>query len=155
MEPMYERLVEKLKTTSTIRWFPGHGAEESWIEEAEQELGFRLPPSYRWWATHYGDGWLNGGHILSIGDPEHREYTDSDLLYIHRLNKAEDWWVSRFPDRLDVFIPDSDEQFFFDTSVRDEQGEFTVMCYDLINNEIFPCASSFAEFLERLIDEYV
>lgn len=112
MEPMYERLAEKLKTTSKIRWFPGHGAEESWIEEAEQELGFRLPPSYRWWATHYGDGWLNGGHILSIGDPEHREYTDSDLLYIHRLNKAEDWWVSRFPNRLDLFVPDSDEQFF-------------------------------------------
>lgn len=35
---MYERLAEKLKTTSALKWFPGHGAEESWIAEAEEEL---------------------------------------------------------------------------------------------------------------------
>ncbi|WMT40973.1 SMI1/KNR4 family protein [Paenibacillus sp. D2_2] len=58
---MYERLAEKLKTTSALKWFPGHGAEESWIAEAEEELGFRLPPSYRWWLIHYGYAGLNGG----------------------------------------------------------------------------------------------
>jgi antitoxin YobK len=89
---MYERLAEKLKTTSALKWFPGHGAEESWIAEAEEELGFCLPPSYRWWLVHYGNARLGDGNILAIAAPEHREYNDGDLLYIHRLNKAEEWW---------------------------------------------------------------
>lgn len=79
---MYERLEEKLKTTSALKWFPGRGAEERWIAEAEVELGFRLPPSYRWWLVHYGNARLNGGNILVITAPEHREYYDGDLLYI-------------------------------------------------------------------------
>ncbi|GBG07030.1 hypothetical protein PAT3040_01578 [Paenibacillus agaridevorans] len=150
---MYENLAEKLKTTSALKWFPGHGAEESWIVEVEEELGFRLPPSYRWWLAHYGNARLNGGEILTIAPPEYRDEYDGDLLYIHRLNKAEEWLVSRFPHRLDVFVPDSDELYYFDTSTRDAQGEFPIMCYDLMNDLIDTYASTFAEFLERLIDE--
>ncbi|WP_214627023.1 SMI1/KNR4 family protein [Paenibacillus agaridevorans] len=150
---MYERLAEKLKTTSALKWFPGRGAEESWIAEVEEELGFRLPPSYRWWLAHYGNARLSGGEILTIAPPEYRDEYDGDLLYIHRLNKAEEWLVSRFPHRLDVFVPDSDELYYFDTSTRDAQGEFPIMCYDLMNNLIDTYASTFAEFLERLIDE--
>lgn len=150
---MYDRLAEKLKTTSALKWFPGHGAEESWIAEAEEELGFCQPPSYRWWLVHYGNARLGDGNILAIAAPEYREYYDGDLLYIHRLNKAEEWWVGRFPHRLDLFVPDSDELYFFDTSTRDKQGEFPIMCYDLMNDLIDKYASTFAEFLERLIDE--
>ncbi|MGM1047408.1 MAG: hypothetical protein ACQEXX_14820 [Bacillota bacterium] len=50
-------------------------------------------------------------------------------------------------------MPDTDELYFFDTSARDEQGEFPVMCYDLMNVLIFEYAPSFAVFLEQLIDE--
>jgi len=39
---MYNRLIEKLEQTT----FPGRGIEENWIIEAEEELGFTLPPSY-------------------------------------------------------------------------------------------------------------
>ncbi|SEG58513.1 SMI1/KNR4 family protein [Paenibacillus sp. UNC499MF] len=150
---MYERLADKLKTTSALKWFPGHGAEESWITELEEELGFRLPPSYRWWLTRYGNAGLGGGHILTVTSPEHREYDDSDILYIHRLNQAEEWLVSRFPHRLDLFVPDSDELYYFDTSSKDEHGEFPIMRYDLMNDLIDTYALTFAEFLEQLIDE--
>lgn len=150
---MYERLTELLSKPSPIRWFPGHGAEESWIAEAEEELGFKLPPSYRWWLARYGGGSLGDGQILTLVAPEDREYTDWDLLYLHRLNLAEDWWVSRFPHRLDLFVPDSDELYYFDTSAPDEQGEFPVMRYDLMNDLIEEYAPTFAGFLEQLIDE--
>lgn len=151
---MYDSLAEKLKTTTALKWFPNRGSEESWIAEVEEELGFSLPPSYRWWLIHYGNARQNGGNILGVCAPEHREYDDSDLLYIHRLNKGEDWWVERFPHRLDLFVPDSDELYFFDTSTRDEQGEFPVMCYDLANGIIDTYAPTFAAFLERLIEEW-
>ncbi|TVX89874.1 SMI1/KNR4 family protein [Paenibacillus agilis] len=150
---MYERLAEKLKTTSALKWFSGHGAEESWIVEVEEELGFRLPPSYRWWLIHYGNARLGDGNILTICSPEHREYADTDILYMHRLNKEEDWLVERFPNRLDLFVPDSDELYYFDTASRDEQGEFPVIRYDLMNDMIDTYALTFAEFLEQLIDE--
>ncbi|GKU77217.1 hypothetical protein L3i20_v216140 [Paenibacillus sp. L3-i20] len=96
---------------------------------------------------------MSGGNILAIAAPEHRENYDGDLLYIYRLNKAEEWWLSRFPHRMDLFVPDSDELYSFDTSTRDEQGEFPIMYYDLMNDLIDKYASTFAEFLERLIDE--
>ncbi|MFF2480977.1 SMI1/KNR4 family protein [Paenibacillus sp. NPDC058071] len=150
---MYERLAEKLQTTTALKWFPNDVAEESWIVEVEEELGFRLPPSYRWWLLHYGNALLSGSWILKVGDPEHREYHDTDILYIHRLNLGEDWLVSRFPHRMDLFVPDSDELYFFDTSSRDEQGELPVMRYDLINDEVEQYAPTFADFLEQLIDE--
>lgn len=109
----------------------------------EEELGFRLPPSYRWCLVHYGNARLDGANILMIAPPEHREYDDTDLLYIHRLNKPEGWWASQFPYIL----------YYFDTSSRGEQGEFSIMCYDLMKGLIDTYASSFSEFLERLIDE--
>ena len=150
---MYERLVAKLNTTSAVRWFPGRGAEEAWIAEVEEELGFRLPPSYRWWLVHYGNARLGSGEILTVSPPEHRELFDGDLLYLHRLNQAEDWLVSRFPHRLDIFVPDEDELYYFDTAAADPQGEFPIMRYDLINDDSERYAATFAEFLERLIDE--
>lgn len=100
------------------------------------------------WGASLGDG-----QILTLVAPEDREYTDWDLLYIHRLNLAEDWWVSRFPHRLDLFVPDSDELYYFDTSAPDVQGEFPVMRYDLMNDLIEEYAPTFAGFLEQLIDE--
>jgi len=150
---MYERLVEKLNQTTAIRWFAGHGAEESWIPEVEEELGFRLPPSYRWWVLHYGSAHLSGTDILSVADPEHREYDHTDILYIHRLNQADEEWKAKFPGRVDLFVPDSDELYFFDTTTVDEKGEFPVMCYDLMNGIIDIYAPTFADFLEQLIDE--
>lgn len=51
------------------------------------------------------------------------------------------------------FIPDGDELYYFDMSSSDEQGEFPIMRYDLMNDLIDTYASTFTEFLERLIDE--
>ncbi|UUV24290.1 MULTISPECIES: SMI1/KNR4 family protein [Lysinibacillus] len=120
---------------------------------SEAELGFDLPPSYCWWLKNYGNGQLNDGTILSIGQPAYRDINDHDILYIHRLNLADEDWCKQYPNRLDLFVPDSDELYFFDRSSKDEHGEFPVMCYDLMNDMIYEYASSFSEFLEKLIDE--
>lgn len=98
-----------------------------------------FPKSYKIKLNHYGNARLDGANILMIAPPECREYDDTDLLYIHRLNNAEGWWASQFPYIL----------YYFDTSSGDEQGEFSIMCYDLMKGLIDTYASSFAEFLER------
>lgn len=152
---MYEQLAEKLEKTSSIRWHRGRGVKnEEWITTAESELGFSLPPSYLWWVREYGNAYLNGGWILTLDEPEHRDITDADLIYMHRLNLEDDFRKEHFPNRLDVYTPDSDEQYYFDLSSRDEQGEFPVMCHDMMNGIIDVYAPTFAAFLERLLDEH-
>lgn len=150
---MYERLAQKLESTTALKWYPGHGVDEDWIVEAEAELGFSLPPSYRWWLKNYGSAMLSGTEILTLAPPDMREYADTDILYIHRLNQADEEWRKQYPHRLDLFVPDEDELYYFDTSTKDDQGEFPVMRYDLMNDLIEEYAPTFADFLERLIDE--
>lgn len=149
----YERLAQKIEQSTAIKWHVNFRAEEAWIAEAEEELGHRLPPSYRWWLLNYGFARLSGSEIFSLHSPEHRDYADSDLIYNHRLHMEDDERREQFPHRLDLFVPDSDELYFFDTSAADEHGEFPVMCYDLMNGLIYVYAPTFADFLEKLIDE--
>ncbi|MED4889611.1 SMI1/KNR4 family protein [Lysinibacillus fusiformis] len=151
---MYENIVKKLAHTTSIKWYPGCNVKDSWITEAELELGFQLPPSYCWWLMNYGNARLIGGNILTVSQPEYRDIDDSDILYIHRLNLADEDWYRKYPNRLDLFVPDADELYFFDLSAKDEDGEFPVMCYDLMNNMIYEYAPTFSDFLERLLDEH-
>ncbi|KPN95971.1 SMI1/KNR4 family protein [Lysinibacillus sp. ZYM-1] len=151
---MYERLAAKLAHTTSIKWYPRHGVKDNWIIDAEAELGFQLPPSYCWWLKNYGNARLNGGNILTLCQPEYRDIDDSDILYIHRLNLADEDWYRAYPNRLDLFVPDSDELYFFDLSAKDEHREFPVMCYDLMNDMIYQYAPTFSDFLERLLDEH-
>ncbi|WP_280174996.1 SMI1/KNR4 family protein [Paenibacillus uliginis] len=68
-----------------MKWHQGHPVEEDWIVEAEAELGYSLPPSYRWWVKKYGNALLEGTEILKLAPRDLREYVDADILYIHRL----------------------------------------------------------------------
>ncbi|WP_336635676.1 SMI1/KNR4 family protein [Lysinibacillus fusiformis] len=151
---MYENLIKKLAHTILIKWHPGCNVKDSWIAEAEAELGFQLPPSYCWWLMNYGNARLNGGNILTVSQPEYRDISDNDILYIHRLNLADEDWYRKYPNRLDLFVPDADELYFFDLSAKDKDGEFPVMCYDLMNDMIDEYAATFSAFLERLLDEH-
>lgn len=146
---MYTSLIDKLKHTEAIRWFPNHKVQESWITEVEQELGFALPPFYRWWLLNYGQAMLSGTEILTVAPPEDREYADSDILYIYRLADEQ----AKQEGKLELFIPDEDEYYYFDTRTADERGEYKVMRLDYFNGEPEVYADSFAEFLEKLIDQ--
>ncbi|RJE87008.1 hypothetical protein D3P07_17700 [Paenibacillus sp. 1011MAR3C5] len=53
-----------------------------------------------------------------------------------------------------LYVPDSDELYFFDTTSVNEHHEFNVMQYDLMNGIIDVYAPTFADFLEQLIDRW-
>ncbi|MEO2258341.1 SMI1/KNR4 family protein [Paenibacillus amylolyticus] len=146
---MYSSLIEKLEHTEVIRWFPNHQVQESWIVEVEQELAFPLPPSYRWWLLNYGQALLSGTEILTITSSEHREYTDADILYRYRLTDED----TKKEGKLELFVPDEDEYYYLDTRTADQLGEYKVMRLDYFNGEPEVYADSFAEFLEKLIDQ--
>jgi len=145
---MYNRLMEKLEQTTAIKWFSGRGVEENWIKEAEEELGFTLPPSYCWWLRNYGNAFLDGSYILTLTSPEFRDI----LVMIFSI-----FIVPMRLMRISVnsILIGSDELYYFDTSSKDSDGEFKIMCYDLMNGIIYEYAPTFADFLEKLIGERI
>lgn len=85
---------------------------------------------------------LNGTEIPTITSPEHREYTDADILYRYRLTDQD----AKKEGKLALFVPDEDEYYYFDTRTADHLGEYKVG-----EPEVY--ADSFAGFLEKLIDQ--
>lgn len=147
---MYEQLEQKL-SSGAIRWHPGAGVMEEWITDAEREIGLPLPPSYRWWLKKYGNAEVGGAEILTLAPPEFRDDADTDIVYIHRLNAAN----PSYPEgRLYVFQPNTEETYYFDTAHPSPDGEYPVMRDDYLGGESEVYAATFAEFLERLIDEH-
>lgn len=145
---MYNRLMEKLEQTTAIKWFSGRGVEKNWIKEAEEELGFTLPPSYCWWLRNYGNAFLDGSYILTLTSPEFRDI----LVMIFSI-----FIVPMRLMRISVnsILIGSDELYYFDTSSKDSDSEFKIMCYDLMNGIIYEYAPTFADFLEKLIGERI
>ena len=145
---MYNRLMEKLEQTTAIKWFSGRGVEENWIKEAEEELGFTLPPSYCCWLRNYGNAFLDGSYILTLTSPEFR-----DILVMIFSIFIVPMWLMRIS--VNSILIGSDELYYFDTSSKDSDGEFKIMCYDLMNGIIYEYAPTFADFLEKLIGERI
>ncbi|SFE69482.1 SMI1-KNR4 cell-wall [Paenibacillus algorifonticola] len=148
---MYASLKNKLEHPSAIKWFAGRQVEEAWIAEAEAELGQQLPASYKWWLREYGNAQLSGSVIFTLVPPEFKDISDSDLLYNHRLNREHDWIPQG---RLYIYVPDADEAYFFDMKAWDGQNEGEVMREDYLGGDVEVYAQSFAQFLEKLIDEH-
>jgi antitoxin YobK len=122
--------------------------EPSWIDAAEEELGYPLPPSYCWWLENYGTGQLDGHPICTLAPPEFRDDADSDLIYTFRTNSTNGIGGAN---KLFFWEPNGDERFFFDTSKPDASGEFPVYVEDLVQGEDRQYAKTFAEFLEQEI----
>ncbi|MDO3411874.1 SMI1/KNR4 family protein [Saccharibacillus sp. CPCC 101409] len=159
---MFEKRANEARESLSRRLdvFPGSRRREKdkveppWIAEAERELGYRLPDSYVWWLKEFGALRLYGSEVYTLAPPEYRELASDDLLYNHRLNLEDDW---RPEGRLYLFVPDTDEEFFFDVSepVRepDAPAEYPVMRFDHLGGDAEVYADDFAGFLDRILTE--
>lgn len=151
---MYEELSQKLDGFLGSRRLENDKIEQSWIDEAEAELGYRLPDSYRWWLREFGSLHIGGSEVFTLAPPEQHESAIGDLIYNERLHLEKDWIPA---DRLYILVPSTDEEFFFDVSspVR-ETGvpvEYPIMRFQHLGGKVEVYAHSFAEFLEQLLRE--
>lgn len=117
---------------------------EEWIERAEQRLGVMLPPSYKWWLRNYGGGDVHGEEIFSIYGIEFDEAVGGDIVYANEHRELP-------PSRLAICDTGVDEEFYFDTSRADDNGEYEVVAFEHPDAES-TYASSFAEFLRKRIE---
>jgi antitoxin YobK len=117
---------------------------DEWIERAEARLGLRLPPSYRWWLKNYGGGDVHGEEIFSIYGVDFDEAVGGDLVFAneHRQLKSQ---------RVAICDTGGDEEFYFDTSSRDSDGEYRIVVFEHPDYESV-YADNFGEFLGKRIE---
>jgi hypothetical protein len=127
------------------------GVPEAIIADAEQHLGLRFPPSYRWWLAEYGAGYLGGYELQSLL-PQPIAERDSDLPLVGDIvdtagrNAAS---VLRPAHLLELLSYEGDEVYFFDTARRSAAEEWPVVCLHSGTQEVVDVAGSFREWLER------
>lgn len=151
---MHENLSRRLDGFAGSKRRVKEKVEPEWIEAAEKELGYRLPDSYKWWLQKFGMLRLGGTEIFTLAPPEFQEDAPDDLINQYRLNIEQDWIPK---DRLYLFKPDADAEFFFDVSQPivepDVPVEYPIMLFEPFGAEPEEYADSFVGFLDRLLQE--
>ncbi|MEF3302530.1 SMI1/KNR4 family protein [Paenibacillus sp. GYB003] len=144
---MFKELSKKLAESARIGWYEGQAAEETWIEDAERELGLSLPASYKWWLRTYGNGQIDGSEIYSLAPPEFRDDADTDIVYMRRLDRASGLYPEN---RLYFYRPSPEEAFYFALDAESGAGELPVWREDRLGGDDEVFAASFAEFLDKM-----
>lgn len=144
----FERLGTIIAGSSRVRVFPGRAAHPDLVEDAERELDLPLPASYKLWLAEYGNLFIGPDPVFGLAELEHRDMADDDLIYNARLVDG-----SGFPPSgmIPVFVPDSDEAFYFDTRGGLKDGEYPVLRFDYNTGEFEPFSESFFGFLMEVV----
>jgi len=145
-----ERIRQLIESSDATDFAPfGQGTSQAWIDRAESRLGFKLPPSYVWWAKNFGGGEIDGEEVFSIYPTEDVE-ASGDLAHMRDVKLKN---KTAQPNQLFITATQVDEAFFFKLDEPGVDGEFPVYVWDSINGEERKYADDFLGFLERRITE--
>jgi len=138
--------VERLIDSSPLVHF-GNAADvvaDEWLDRAEKQLGVPFPPSYKWWLKKYGGGDIGGEEIYSVYGLDFENVVGGDIVFMNTDRKLP-------MHRMAISDTGVDEEFYFDTSSRDADGEYRVVVFEHPDSEIV-YADNFLEFLRRRIE---
>jgi len=119
----------------------GDGAPEELLQRAESALGFKFPPSYRWWLRSYGGGEVLGEEIYSLYETPG---PSGDVVYQHELNQTKGLLGPR---QLVICHSDVDGMFYLDIAGEKPGAEAPVISQAL--GTVY--AQDFSEFLYKRI----
>ena len=119
------------------------------IEETEQRLGVKLPPSYIWFLKTYGVGTIFGDDIYAIS----RSFSDQDMFDVASKTIADRNQGFLNDNEIAICTTDFGEQFVMDTSTKSEDGEYPVV--RKMGDVRTQVADSFVGFLGRYIGEKI
>lgn len=128
----------------------GEHCSDELLALAEERLGLPLPPSYRWWCRHFGGGILGYSYELSSvywegpDDP----CPAGDIAYLAKINRENSRHGTEL---LELLNHDGGEVFYFDTTRRDDEGEYPVVVR-YAPGSCEPYAANFLEFLKKRIE---
>lgn len=143
-----EEIRQLIESSDAVDFSPyGQGVSDEWIMRAEQNLGFKLPPSYRWWLKNFGGGEIHGEEIYSVYEIDDVK-GGGDIVYMHDVNLRNG---TAQVNELFVSEPSGDESFYFRLDEGLPDGEFPIYVFDYVNNEHQKYADNFFEFLKKRI----
>jgi hypothetical protein len=146
---MYEDLVELIENSNIVSFGPfGQGVSEEWIQKAEKRLGLDLPPSYRWWLKNYSGGEVGGEEIYSIYEIDFEEAVGGDIVFVALANQQNGLCGT---EKLYICDTGVDEGFYFDTTQKNDAGEYKVYSLDNTDGSFVLYADNFIEFLKKRI----
>jgi len=142
-----QQLIEKNRNVINFGQF-GVGPPIEWIEHAQLELETQFPPSYVWWLKNYKGGEIHGDEIYSVYDPAFSRIPGGDIVFMNVLYRQRGYLT---PERLVIQHNDQGEDYFFDTTQVDENGENPVY----VSPPNIKYAENFLDFLRKKIEENV
>lgn len=144
----YEKIKKLIEENSDILEFGefGHGVSDIWIENAQNRLGVKFPPSYIWWLKNYSGGEINGEEIFSIYEIDFDTVVGGDIVYINELNRKNGVTTNQ---ELTIQENDQGESYYFNLSEVNEVGESPV--YEDLKKSKY--ADNFLDFLIKKFNE--
>ncbi|MDD7911538.1 SMI1/KNR4 family protein [Pseudovibrio exalbescens] len=117
------------------------------VAETESKIGCKLPPSYLWFVKNYGGGHVYGEEIFAIY-PVLSDLSVGDIAYQTKAEREQGFVGSS---AVVICSNDFGETFYFDTSARDNEGEYPVFVKAGATEKKY--ADSFAGFLYKRISD--
>lgn len=145
----YQKLIDVVDDAGHELFWLG-AASEAQVVELESLLGFELPVSFKYFLTTYGGGGVVGSEISGIED-NIASLDNGGTVYGDTLTVREDYGL---PAGLAViFFKDDEICWCLDSSKSNEDGEYSVVSYDLFKRNVSNIISKdfaafFTEYLE-------
>lgn len=78
---MYDYLYNVIKENESKGDFTYAKVTESMLNEAEAQLGIKLPSAYRWFLTNFGQGGIGGIEVLGFGKNGKMVFVDETIKF--------------------------------------------------------------------------
>jgi hypothetical protein len=151
---MYHKFLELVRANEyKIKHGQKDFVEQEWIGYTEQQLGFALPDSYKWWVREFEYFKVNDEYIKHITPPGHRDFADTDILHTYRTSRGNGIMDEN---QLTVLVErKGDEVYYFLVEPGIKGNEYRVCCRNRITDDDDFYADNFLKFLEMKIHEMV
>ncbi len=125
----------------TFGWrrLPNHGITDLELIAAEEQLGARLPRSYRAFLRYFGSRAIPGSDLFGLP----RDGLGHDIVLVNEVTRSDR------PLHLILFATNDEHHFYFDTRRRNRCGECPVVVRDRSGFQR-EFARSFLHFLKKM-----
>ena len=145
---MFDDLKALVAQHPRVKMLLGRQVDMDRIRDAEKELGVPLPESYKEWLLELGNLRVGAFAVLTLAPRDVSEISETDLVYNFRLDARDGELPVGY---ISLYLPDTDESFYFDASSGLICGEYPIVRRDWSDGKYEPFAEDFLGFIEKIV----
>jgi antitoxin YobK len=129
---------------------------EEMIDAVEEELGHRIPKSYRVFLRHFGAAYIGSNLLLGISDTRDTN-RDEPPTWLNVADQSLTRWIHSGVSRHLIYISSDGGGFgyYLDTSRIGNEDEYLVINLGSSRNSGETIAASFFQFMQTLHDSHI